>query len=65
LEQYYLNAPDAHTKAFQSGVSWAAAWVIQAHDQPGYAKEMIETAGANPKDADMYDQEILRKAGIR
>lgn len=65
LERHYLNAPDVHAEAFQAGVLWAAAWVCQSHDQPGYAKEMIETAGADPKKADMYDREILRKAGIK
>lgn len=64
LEHSYLNAPDIHSEAFQSGVLWAGAWLCQAHDKPSIAKEMIETAGADPKKADMYDRNILRKAGI-
>jgi hypothetical protein len=56
---------ETYTRAFQAGVLWAAAWLCQAHDRPSIAKEMIETAGADPKDADEYDREILRRAGIK
>ena len=39
--------------SFDKGVLYAAGWLIQAHDQPTIALELLETYG--------FDKELLRK----
>ena len=52
--------PDKAT--FDQGVLWAAARLVEFHDQPGIAGELLRQSGVDVLEADMTDAPFIAKA---
>ncbi len=52
-------------KDFACGVIYACARLIEMHDQPTMALEILKESGVNLKWADEYDKKFIRKAKRR
>lgn len=50
--------------SFECGIVYAAAMLVQLHDQPSYATDILKESGADTSQAAEYDLKILKKAGL-
>jgi len=53
-----------HSSNFDCGVIYACARLIELHDQPGMANEILRESGVNLINGDEYDLAFLTEARI-
>ena len=47
---------------FSYGVLYAVARIVELHDEPGIAADVLNESGVDPRRAESYDRKFINKA---
>ena len=53
---------DPDNATFDQGVLWAAARLVEFHDQPGIAKVLLQQSGVDVLEVDVTDAPFIARA---